>query len=349
MPRIASLATAVPSNEVPQARAKEVATQVYKGIPELESLLRVFDRTGVETRYLVHPAEWYLEERSFDERSAEYCERALELGEKVVRECLGRAQIQPGQVDHIFFVTTTGLTTPSIDALLAHRLGFKQEIKRSPLFGLGCAGGTAALMRAHEYCKAFPKHRVLVLSIEICSLIFSTQATTPTDLIGVTLFGDGAAAALVVGDETVHPGARILFTKSVLFPESEELMGWEFTSDGMRLVLAPEIPEIVRTQVKEAVERFLLETAQPGGRVRHYLLHPGGPKILDAYREAFGIEEGALRPIRESLKRYGNLSSAAVLFLLEELIASGRARTGEKGLMVALGPGFAAEMLLLGW
>lgn len=312
-------------------------------------MLRVFDRTGVETRHWVRPPETVAEERTFDERNAEFVERAVELGAKAVLECLAKSALQPAHVDHLIFVTSTGLATPSVDALLAHRLSLRPDVKRTPIFGLGCAGGAAALSRAHEYCRAFPKHRAMVLSVEIGSLVFSTPAATPSDLVGAATFGDGAAASLVAGDEAASQGPRILFTKSVLFSGTEDLVGWTFTGDGMRLILSPDIPGFVRDQVKPAVERFLLETAQPGGRVRHYLLPPGGPKMLLAYREAFGVGEESLRWTRETMRRFGDLASASVFFLLDELIAGAHPRAGEKGLVVTLGPGVAAELLLLGW
>ncbi len=349
MPHVVALATAVPPHVVEQSKAKELAARVTRDDPELQKMLRIFDRTGVETRQWVRPPETYAEERTFDERNAEYVELAVELAGSAMRECLAKSAVHPPQVDHLFFVTSTGLATPTVDARSAHRMGFRSDVKRTPIFGLGCAGGAAALSRANEYCRAFPKHRAMVLSVELGSLVFSTQAVTPTDLVGAALFGDGAAAVLVAGDEVASQGPRILFTKSVLFPGSEDLLGWTFTGDGMRLVLSPEIPAFLREHVKPAVERFLLETAQPGGRVRHYLHHPGGPKILEAHREAFGVSEESLRWVREVMRRFGDLGSAALFFVLNEVISGAHPRSGEKGLIVALGPGFAAEMILLGW
>lgn len=349
MPRILATATAVPPYKVRQQDAKEAASKVYAGQPDLEALLRLFDRTGVETRYLVRPLDWYLEDRSFDERNGEYAERGLELLEQAARDCFQKAKLPADQVDHVFFVTTTGLATPSLDALLAQKLGFKPDVRRSPLFGLGCAGGVAAVSRAAEFCKAHPKQRALVLSLEICSVVFSTQALTPVDLVGASLFGDGAAAVLLGGDEVASQGGKVLSTRSLLFPGTEHVMGWDFTSDGMRLILSQEVPAIVRSQVRPAVERFVLEFALTLPKIKHYILHPGGPRVLDAYAEAFGIEAGTLHLVRDSMRRHGNLSSAATLFLLHEMISTPKVHPGDKGVMVALGPGFAAEMALLSW
>ncbi|MBI2898792.1 MAG: type III polyketide synthase [Planctomycetes bacterium] len=349
MSRILATATAVPSNRVTQAQAREIAARIYRGRPELERLLPVFERTGVETRHLVHPPDFYEQGRTFDERNASFADKGAELAEQAVRDCLGKAKLPADKIDHLFLTTTTGLATPSVDALLAHRLGMRSDVKRSPLFGLGCAGGVAALARAGEYVRAFPKQRALLVSLETCSLVFSTKAMTDTDLVGAALFGDGAFAAIVGGDEVAPAGPRIVFTRSHLFPGSEGLMGWKFTSDGMRLVLSREVPGFVRDQLKPAVERFLMEYALTRSKIRHFLLHPGGPAVLEAYRDAFGFDELTLDPIRVSMARHGNLSSAAVPFLLHDLLASGRARPGDKALLVALGPGFAAEMALVGW
>jgi alkylresorcinol/alkylpyrone synthase len=228
-------------------------------------------------------------------------------------------------------------------------MGFRSDMRRTPIFGLGCSGGVAALSRANEYCRAYPKQRALVVSLEICSLVFSTQAMTPTDLVGASLFGDGAAAVIVGGDEVAFTGAKTLFSRSLLFPGTEEVMGWRFTGDGMRLVLSEEVPSIVREKVKPALESFVLSLGLTLSRLHYYILHPGGPKVLEAYQEVFGLTPEALEPIRNSLRRYGNLSSAAVLFILDEFLTRGRPKAGEKGIVIALGPGFGAEMMLLGW
>ncbi len=349
MSRIIGTATALPPHEVVQSEARRMAAEVYRGHAELERLLVVFDRTGVERRHLVHPLEWYAQERGFEERNARFVEQGTALGERVARECLDRSKTSPTHVDHVILATTTGLATPSLDASIAARLGMRADVRRSPLFGLGCAGGAAALARAADHCRAYPKQRALVVSVEICSAVFSTRATTPTDLVGAALFGDGASAALVAGDEVAAAGPRILFSRTHLFAGAEGLMGWNFTADGMRLVLSREVPQLVRDQLRPVVEKFLLEYGLSLGKIRHFLLHPGGPKVLEAYRDTFGLEEAGLEPIRKTMRDHGNLSSSAVLFLLHDSVASGRTRAGEKGILVALGPGFAAEMLLLGW
>ncbi len=348
MPRILSLATAVPPHRLDQAHARVEMARLAQGHPDIERLVPVFDRSGVETRYLVHPPEWYLEPRGFEERNRQYVARGLELAEQAARSCLAAASTRAEDIDHLFFVTTTGLATPSLDALLAARLGMRPTVRRWPLFGLGCAGGAGALTRARDVLANSPTSRALVVSVEICSLVFSRHAMTATDLVGVALFGDGAAAVLLAGDDHGTDGINILGARTRLFPEAQHLMGWNFTSDGMRLVLSRDIPAFVSTQAAPEVQDFLAGHDTSVGDVTHYVLHPGGPKVMSTYRSAFGLPEEAVRVARESMRRFGNLSSASVLFMLSDIMSS-RPAPGDTGLMLALGPGFACEMLLLRW
>ena len=349
MPRIQAVATAVPPHRVEQAAAHREMARVCADDPHLSRLLPVFDRSGVDARHLLHPPAWYATERTFDERNREYVVRGLELAEEAVQAVLAQSEVAPDQIDHLYFVTTTGLATPSLDALLVGRLGLRDDIRRSPLFGLGCAGGAGALVRASDVLSSAPHQRALVVSVELCSLIFSTQAKTPTDLIGAALFGDGAAAVLLEGDDVADTGVSIAATASRLFPDARHLMGWDFTSDGMRLVLSRDIPEYVSKRVAPAVEAFAAAFGKTTAAATHHVLHPGGPKVMATYRSAFSLPESALRLPRACMREYGNLSSAAVLFMLSDLISSGCPSPGDSGLVLALGPGFAAEMLLLSW
>jgi alkylresorcinol/alkylpyrone synthase len=275
--------------------------------------------------------------------------QALELAERAVRACLSNTALAPDQIDHVYFVTTTGLTTPSLDALLAARLGMRPDVRRTPVFGLGCAAGAGALARACDVLRASPDAHALVVSVELCSLVFSTQALTPTDLVGVALFGDGAAAVVLGGDGASDRGAAVVDSRSQLFLDAPDLMGWNFTGDGMRLVLSREIPEFVAERVVPVLTAFLEEHGMSPTEIDHFLLHPGGPKVMATYRTALGLSERDLRIARESMRQYGNLSSASVLFMLSDLLSSGTPSEGDRGLMLALGPGFAAEMLLLAW
>ena len=348
MPSIAAAATALPPHVITQAQARAACEKVYAEKADLKRLLRVFDRSGVERRHFAFPAEYYLAERSFDRRNADFIEQGTALAEKAARACLERAGVEAAQVDHLVVVTTTGLATPSLDALLAPRLGLGKGTRRWPLFGLGCAGGAGGLLRAADLLRDRPGGRALVVSVELCGQVFSTRAAGATDVVGAALFGDGAAAVLVDAD-LAAAGPRVTASRTVLFEESKHLMGWDFTQDGMRLVLSREVTDLVRRRLRPVVEAFLDASGLALRDVAHWLLHPGGRKILEAYREAFGFDDGALQWTQGSLARVGNLSSASVLFELSDLLESGRARPGDKAVMVALGPGFAAEMLVLEW
>jgi len=349
MPSIAAIATALPPHQFTQTQIKEAMAGVCRGNRKMERLLPVFDRTGVEQRAFARPLEWYASGQTFEARNDVYAEVAFDLIERATRTCLERAGVEPSDIDHVFCVTTTGLTTPSLDARLCARLGFRPDVRRFPLFGLGCAGGAGALVRANDMLRAYPRHRALVLSVELCSLVFSPMAGSATDLIGVALFGDGGAAVLLAGDEVEADGPRVEDTRTHLFHEAPDLMGWRFTDDGMRLILSRGVPEFVATTVKPVVEGFLAQQGLTVAELQHHVLHPGGAKVMSTYRSAFGLDEHALRHAREAMRRYGNQSSASVLFMLHDLVASGQPVPGDRGVLMALGPGFAAEMLTLTW
>lgn len=350
MPHILSTATAIPPHRLDQSYARDGMARLCSGHPHLARLISVFDRSGVETRHLIHPPDWYVQERSFDERNREYAVRGLELIEQAARTCLERASTAPDEIDHLLFVTTTGLATPSLDALLVPRLGMRTNVRRSPLFGLGCAGGAGALVRAGDVLRRSPDERALVISLELCSLVFSPNPRTATDVVGVALFGDGAAAALVGGDDhATQSSIAIARTGTRLFPEAKHLMGWDFTSDGMRLILSRDVPAFVTNRLAPVVREFVSTHGTSVDALDHYVLHPGGPKVMETYCSTFGLADEAVSLARECMREYGNLSSAAVLFMLNDLVTSGKPKSGDTGLMIALGPGFACEMLMLQW
>jgi len=340
MTAIRAVSTALPPHRMTQAQAAETARRVYAGREDLLKLLRVFQTSGVEERRLAFPAEYYATPRSFDERNRDFVQQGLALAEKAARAALEKARVRPNEIDHLLVVTTTGLATPSLDALLVGRLGLRDDVRRWPLFGLGCAGGAGALTRA---CDA--GGLALVVAVELCGQVFSTRAAQPTDVIGAALFGDGAAAAVVGPGQ----GPRIVARKSVIYEGTQHLMGWSFTSDGMRLLLSKEVADFIGERLKPVIGAFLSSAKISQKDIAHWVLHPGGRRIIETYHEAFGLSETDLRWTRGSLARIGNLSSASILFILGDLIDSGTAKPGDRGLMCALGPGFASELLLLEW
>lgn len=348
MTRLAGLGTALPPHRVGQADVRRLAEAVFAGDREPLAMLRILDTCGVRTRHLAFPPEHYLQDRSFAVRNREFVEQAVELAARAAREALARGGGRPDRVDHLVVVTTTGLATPSLDALLVPRLGLRPDVRRWPLFGLGCAGGVGALSRAAEILRGAPGERALVVAVELCGQVFAHRARSAVDVVGVALFGDGAAAAVLAGDGVPDvEGPRLERGGSRLFPGSEGLMGWAFTDDGLRLVLSERISDLIRAEVKAAV----VDALRPAGLrdVRHWALHPGGRRILEVYAEALGLDAEALRWASGSLERVGNVASASALFVLDDLLAAGVARPGDVGFLAAPGPGFGVETLTLRW
>lgn len=348
MVRVDSVATALPPNVLTQEEARRRCEEAFGGPGALGRLAGLFERAGVERRRFAFPPEYYLAGRPFEERNEDFVRGAADLAERAAGECLARAGVRPAEVDYLFLATTTGLATPSLDALLAGRLGLRPEVRRSPLFGLGCAGGAGALIRAADVLRGNPSGRALVVAAELAGQVFTPRATRSVDVVGAALFGDGAAAALLSG--SAGGGApRVRAARSFLFDGTDGLMGWRFTSDGMRLVLSPEVSNLVRARLRPPVEELLAEAGLKAGDVRYWILHPGGRRILEAYRDGLGLSDDALIWSRRSLAEVGNLSSAAVLFVLADVLERGRPRPGDRALVAALGPGFGAELLVLEW
>jgi alkylresorcinol/alkylpyrone synthase len=333
-----------------QEMARSGFEKLHRDREELKPLLRLFDRSGVRKRHMAFPTEYYLSGKGFEERNNDYVVQGTHLGLQALETCLDRTRAKPAEIDHFFSVTTTGLATPSLDALLAARARLRPETRRWPLFGLGCAGGAGALLRAADVLRGRPRERALVLSVELCGQVFSLRAANPVDVVGTALFGDGAAAALVAGDDAGPPGGpRIRAAESVLFEDTQHLMGWRFTSDGMRLLLSKDVTAFIRERLKPAVDAFLGRAGVGAREIDYWLLHPGGRRVIEAYGETFGLGEDALHWTKSTLANVGNLSSASVLFVLSDLMACERPAPGARGLMIALGPGFGAEMLVLEW
>ncbi len=350
MPRILAVGAALPGNRVRQEDAAAWCGRACAGDADLQPYLGVFKTSGVQERYFAFPLDGYAAGKSFDERNADFVERGTGLAAKAAQDCLQKAQVKPDLVEHLFLATSTGLAMPGLDALLVPALGLKADVRRSPLFGLGCAGGAAALARAAEYVKGHPRHRALVVAVELCGRALPPDGPSPADVVGAALFGDGAAAALVAGDEVpATGGVRIMGSRSLLLEGPEDLLGGTFTSDGLRLAMPEGLTDFLAGEVKKAVEDFVLSWAMQRGKIRHWILPPGGREVMEVYRDEFGLSDAAIEPTRSSMAKVGDLAGASALFTLGILLAGGRAHPGDKGLMLAVGPGPAAELLLLGW
>ncbi|HEX6922688.1 MAG TPA: 3-oxoacyl-[acyl-carrier-protein] synthase III C-terminal domain-containing protein [Bacillales bacterium] len=361
MTQIMSVGTAVPPHRVTQDEVLQFTRNIFQdSFPDIDRLLKVFQTGQIQSRYFSAPLDWFQTKHSLQEKNDLYIKVCVELGIEAVRNCLEdpeflRQKVHYEDIDAIFYVSTTGFSTPSIEAKIMNELPFSSHTKRVPIWGLGCAGGAAGLSRAHEYCLAFPEANVLVLSEELCSLTFQPGDSSKSNLVGTSLFADGAACALLAGDESPllsHSGSGIrpsvLGTQSTLMPESEDVMGWDIKDEGLYVVFSKSIPGIVENWLKPNVEEFLANHGLDSGHIAYFVAHPGGRKVLEAYEKALSMPTDITNPSREILQNFGNMSSPTVLFVLREHMKK-QIPEGDYGVAAALGPGFSSELLLLQW
>jgi len=329
----------------------------HHNLDRLEDLHRSVMVSG---RHLALPLEAYPRLTTFQQRNDAWIEAGLALAEQTARGALERAGLGPRDIDHIFFVTVTGLSTPSIDARLVNRLGLREDVRRTPLFGLGCVAGAAGTARAADALRGFPDQVALLVSVELCSLTLQREDLSIPNIIASGLFGDGAAAVVLEGAARLggaargcavaeKPVPRVMATRSVFYPDTERVMGWDIVDTGFKVVLSAKVPELVRTHVRKDVDAFLAAHGLERGDIRHWVAHTGGPKVLSAMEEALELPTNALARSWASLRSVGNLSSASVLFVLGETMDAGVAEPGDWGVMMAMGPGFCAELVLLRW
>jgi alkylresorcinol/alkylpyrone synthase len=253
------------------------------------------------------------------------------------------------RINAIFFVSVTGVASPSIDARLVNRMQLSPNIKRNPIFGLGCVAGAAGLARAADYVRAYPDQIAVLLSVELCSLTWQRDDMSVANLISSGLFGDGAAAVVVAGEKVPLSGPRILASHQVFYPDTQDVMGWRISEKGFNIVLSPDVPKVVRENLGRDVDTFLAKHGLTRSDIGSWIMHTGGPKVLEANAEALGLTNGELDVSWEALRRVGNLSSASVLVVLDEVMKHRRPAPGTRSILAAMGPGFCAEMLLLEW
>jgi len=349
VPRILSAAQALPPHFVDQdtllAAFRELWGQKHFNLERLEQLHKAVRVGG---RHLALPLEEYRALESFAARNAAWTRAAERIGARAVENALRAADIAPEQVDHLFFVTVTGIATPSIDARLVEPLGLRSDVRRVPIFGLGCVAGAAGLARAADALRGAPGEVAVLLAVELCSLTLQREDLSIPNIIASGLFGDGAAAAVLDGGAR-RRGPRIAATRSVFYPGTERVMGWDVVESGFKVVLSPGVPALVRERLRADVDSFLGARGLRRADIAHFLCHTGGPKVLEAFEEALEVPREAMRRSWDSLQQVGNLSSASVLFVLSDLLASGEARPGDRGLLLAMGPGFCSELVLLEW
>jgi alkylresorcinol/alkylpyrone synthase len=347
--RIASVGRALPTHYYDQetllAALKQAWADRFFNPARLEQLHR---NVLVGGRHLALPIERYPELRTFTEANDAWIECAQDLGERAIRDALEQAGLRPRDVDQLFFVTVTGLATPSIDARLVNRLGLRSDVKRTPMFGLGCVAGAAGIARAADALRGFPDGVAVLLSVELCSLTLQRGDFSIPNLIASGLFGDGAAAVVGTGAGRGGAGPRVVATRSVFYPGTEHVMGWEIGSDGFRVVLSGDVPKVA-AGIRKDVDEFLASQGLELADLDVYVCHPGGPKVLEAFEECLELPEGALELTWRSLREVGNLSSASVLMVLGDTLAERRPAPGGHGLLLAMGPGFCSELVLLRW
>src|SRR6266436_2421242 len=350
--RIASAASAFPKHYYSQKQLLE-RLQDYWGDQLKNPLLlaRLHRNVTVDGRYLAVPAEQYVDIKTWGQANDIWIKVAQELGEQALCLALHKAGVQPSDLGALLFTSVTGVASPSIDALLINRMGLPANIRRTPIFGLGCVAGAAGIARAADYVRAYPNQVAVILAVELCSLTLQREDMSMANLISSGLFGDGAAAVVVAGDERAlqASGPKILATRSVFYPETEEMMGWEVSEKGFRIVLSPEVPDLIRRQLGQDVDRFLGDLGRVRDQVGSWVLHTGGPKVLQATASALALENGQLSASWDCLRRTGNLSSASVLVVLEEVMKNRRPPPGTLGLLAAMGPGFCSELVALEW
>ena len=345
---IAATATALPRHELTRESVLFYLDRVFplQGA-RLEAMQAIVDNSQIERRFCIHPVEHIVEPRPLEELSRDYIENSVALGQQVAEECLRRAGCGPRDVDLIITVSCTGFMIPSLDAHLINRMGFRCDVRRLPVTELGCAAGASALSRAREFLRAYPGATSLVISVEIPSLTFQRRDISQANLISSILFGDGAAAALVCGNGASGP--QLLDTRSYTFPDSLSAMGFDLKNSGFHIVLSRDVPDLIRGRIKELVTSFLGSHGLKQEQIAAFVLHPGGQKLLHYIEEELGLPRERTQPSWDVLRRYGNLSSASVLFVLHDWLSSGKLSPGDYGLLAAFGPGFTAEMLLAQW
>ena len=352
MSTIIGTGTSVPAHKFDQRQVRDVVRQLFDGsIFKVDRMLSVFSHTRVEERYFAMEADWYRKSRAFAEKNAIFQKVGIALARSAVEKACRAAAIAPAEIDHIFFVSTTGLATPSIDAHLLNRVPFKASILRTPIWGLGCGGGVAGIARAADWLKAYPDKIALVVALELCSLTFVRNDLSKSNFIATALFGDGCGAIILAGDERgeVQGSSRMLSieaTGSVTWPDTLDVMGWDIAEEGLKVVFSKDIPHIVETSSLPAIVRFLDQAGASLADIRHFLSHPGGAKVIDAYREALNLEERQITSMQAVLAKFGNMSSATILFVLDHFLRTADGRPGELVLSTALGPGFSSEMVL---
>lgn len=341
------LATATPPHRLTQAETRDAARALFAGrMRDFDRLAPVFTNAGISARQSCVPLDWYRESHGWRDRTALYLDNAVTLLQHAARTALARANLSPAAIDAIVCVSSTGVATPSLDARLIQGLGLRPDVRRLPVFGLGCAGGVLGLARAADWAQARPGSTVLLLVVELCALSFRRDDISSANIVATALFGDGAAALVLQAQDGLDdpPRPALRATAEHTWPDTLDIMGWRVEEDGLGVIFSQSIPGLVRARLGEVVDRFLDSQDLDRARLAGSICHPGGAKVLDALETVLAPCTAGLEEARAVLRDHGNMSAVTVLFVLERRIAAG-ARGPH--LMTALGPGFSAGLALL--
>ena len=348
--KIISAASAFPQHYYPQELLLTALRNYWADeLSRPETLDRLHSRACVDGRYLAYPMEEYYKMQTFGDFNHAWMNAAEDLGSQALCRALAQAGLAATDIGAIFFVSVTGVCSPSIDAKLVNRMGLSPNVKRIPIFGLGCVAGAAGIARAADYVRAFPDQVAALVSVELCSLTLQKKDLSVANLISSGLFGDGAAAVLVAGANREAPGPEVVATRSTFYPDSEDVMGWDISEKGFQIVLSPNVPEVIREHLGVDVDAFLATQDLTRQDITSWIMHTGGPKVLEASQDALGVGREALQLSWDCLRQTGNLSSASVLCVLEQVLKQQHPPAGSHSVLAAAGPGFCSELVLLRW